>query len=165
MGWTADHLALPAEWLESANAGCSHFLLGTSHLHLGNRNRCLFLILCALVAVVPAPPLATSSSKISDCSLLARVGERSPQPWQVSLYWWGARHQCPGCSLLAVLAGVQEQRGSGALGISVALCFPSVSDTGKAEMPLAQSTSQLGCCVGRVAGQSHSLCSLLSCSG
>lgn len=88
MGWTADHLALPAECLEFVNAGCSHFLLGTSHLHFGYR--CVFPILFGLVAVVPAPPLATSSSKISDCSLLAREGERSPQPWQVSLYWWEA---------------------------------------------------------------------------
>lgn len=88
MGWTADHLALPAEWLEFANTGCSHFLLGTSHLHFGNR--CIFPILCGLVDVVPALPLATSSSKISDRFLLAKVGKRSPQPWQVSLYWWGA---------------------------------------------------------------------------
>lgn len=55
MGWTADHLALPAEWLEFANTGCSHFLLGTSHLHFGNR--CIFPIFCGLVDVVPAPPL------------------------------------------------------------------------------------------------------------
>lgn len=88
-----------------------------------------------LVAVVPAPPLATSSSKVSDCSVLARAGERSPQPWQVSLYWWEAWQQCPGCSLLAVLAGEQEQRGSEAVGISAALCFPSVPDTGRAEVP------------------------------
>lgn len=36
--------------------------------------------------------------------------------------------------------------GSEAAGISVALCSPSVPDAGKAEMPLAQSASQLGCC-------------------
>lgn len=50
-----------------------------------------------------------------------------------------------------------EQRASGALEVSVALCFPSVSDTGKAEMPLAQSASRLGCCVGSVGGQCQSL--------
>lgn len=54
---------------------------------------------CGLVDVVPAPPLATSSSKILDCFLLARVGERSSQPWQVSLDWWGAWYLHPGCSL------------------------------------------------------------------
>lgn len=69
MGWTADHLAHPAEWLEIANTGCSHFLLGTSHLHFGNG--CVFPILCGLVDVIPAPPLATSSSEISDAPSLA----------------------------------------------------------------------------------------------
>lgn len=35
LGWTADHLEFSAWWSEFASMGCSHILLGSSHLHIG----------------------------------------------------------------------------------------------------------------------------------